>query len=309
MPPFDTFTYNFARDRAELYEDLRRHKVNWVSMSEPQWRLDGGKLILDFTYLDQEITLSKGKGPHLAVYGFIKNMADRLQNEYEIPWDDPRAKEYIIEYARRWAAHLEELGMSPDQYAWQIYDEPRNKTDFARLREIVPLLKEAVPQVRFALDPLTKDPELYRDMGPYIDLWIPHHGMVYTADPERDPTTVGQRMPDASTAATMDVLLKNRKEGSRMWCYMQYAHQEQAYRECPAAVFRHYVWRIIWGLKADGVAFHAHWYASGQLKRPCKGWEAFREGIEDVQWALLLQEAVEEGRVDKELGHRALRAV
>jgi len=160
-------------------------------------------------------------------------------------------------------------------------------------------------------DPQAKKPREgdTRDVAPYIDLWIPHHGTVYAVDPLRDPDTVAQRMPNHN-AAILGLLREFRKKyGAKYWTYHQYGTEDGSYRECPVMIFRHHVWKTIWGMQANGVSFFAHYYVTGHLKYPCKGWEAFREGVEDVEWALLLKKAIEDGKVDQQTGRVALREV
>lgn len=304
--PFDTFAFNYARHSPECIADLLRHKVNWFSLSEPPWELVDGRVVINFDSVDREVPVSLGKGPHLSIYGWVQSMAKTLREKHGISWEDPRTKLAIADYLRQWTVHLEGLGLGREDYVLQVWDEPRTPEEFEKLREIMPLLRQLAPDVRFATDPLTQDADFLHDMSPHIYLWIPHHGTVFVNDP--DPETVAQRMPDNNNAMTLGVYKAHQRAGARLWTYHQYGGRN-GHGMCPVLIYRHYVWKIVWRMKADGVSFFAHWYASGHLKYPSKGWEAWREGVEDVQWAMLLRDAVESGKLNTPRAREALQQV
>jgi hypothetical protein len=150
------------------------------------------------------------------------------------------------------------------------------------------------------------DVGLIQELGRYVDLWLVHLDAAFVLDPKREPRTAAVRFPESPAAAVLSFLAKRPREGSRYWAFIGDGNEQFCYLGCPAARFRHFVWKAIWSMGADGVAVDGHAALSGGLEQPSKAWEAFREGIEDVQWALMLKAAVRDGSVDRKTGSRAL---
>lgn len=318
--PFDVYSYNYGDHMHR--EFLASYRLNWFTMSEPNFDIVDNQIVLDFGNANGAIADHRQFGAKLlSIYGFVQKLDKELREKHQISWEDARTKTFIVSYFEQWVAYLKSQGLMYDDYAMSLWDEPglKDRSDEQKLLEICPLLRKADPDVQLALDFCAERPEFFEQISPYVDLFIPIKDMVIV--PSRD----AEGLLDALKAKGVSANSMAYKQASRqlqfkrlrhdqerrksLWTYDQKATDAGSHLICPIDLYRRQPWLTVWNGGFDGVAFFASWYASGGGREPCKGLEAWREGVEDVQWLLLLQDELRNLETTAAVGRQSPEAL
>jgi hypothetical protein len=140
----------------------------------PKARFDkSGKLTgeLDFSKHDKYV-LRHVKNDGLILYGGYQGALKGDDKYMSDAW-----KKAHKEWIRKWIAHLKELGITYDRFAFYPVDEPGLDGD-GRVNEFITLgrlIREADPKAQIYTDPAGQITlEHLKKMAPYVDIWCPH---------------------------------------------------------------------------------------------------------------------------------------
>lgn len=318
--PFDSYSYNYGG--GEHIDFLARYRLNRFTLTEPDYKLEDGKMVLDFKEVDAKIQDARRNGGKLlSIYGFVQKLDKELPEKYGLKWDDPKTKPLIVSYFKQWMDHMKEKEVPWDDFGICLWDEPGmgGNADAVekKLLEICPLLKAAAPQVHLANDLIEHRPQFWKEFAKYVDILIPYHGIVNISSTDAEAELKDMQAKNVPSGSFWrnwtenQILFKEfRKAGNqKLWTYNQKATGNSAHKICPMDLYRREAWRTVWNMDFDGVAFFASWYASGSGKAPCKGFEAWREGIEDIQWMMMLRDEVQRVKNSSELKAKAGEAL
>jgi hypothetical protein len=283
--PFGTYSYNFGT--SDPTADLVRHRNTWFTLAAPTvngYDVGSGSITLDFTGTDATVAEARSYGGKLiSAFGFVRS----LQLDHGLDWNNPAHQPLIRSYFTQWIDHMDALGVGYDAYAIYLWDEPDAATT-SKVLDLCPQLRAARPQVRLvnSLNQIFSAGDVTQWQG-CLDYFIP---IRYALE---------------HNAPLVDAFETVQAGGGRVWTYDQKAYQNDALTIDPIDLYRRQPWRTVWNQGFDGVSFFssAYAYAStpGQVT-PGKGMEGWREGIEDVQWLVMLRQRVDELRALPDLG-------
>lgn len=242
-----------------------------------------GKLAIEWTAFDEELTRMKGRGQ------LLFHMAEPAI-EFKDSVNDTERHAVFVEYVRAFRDHLAEAGIGYGGFALYPVDEPG--LDYGPRIPVflaaASLFREADPEIRIYTDPV---PGLswrdYQRIAPYVDVWCPNMRLVtglLVADPRMQ-----------------DIL----RSGKPVWSYECVSQVKSL---SPLRYNRANAWRAFYfGLSGVGhwtfsTTQQNHWFANaghndeyalvypGERPVPSVRWEAVRDGLEDVAAASLLRE-------------------
>jgi hypothetical protein len=198
----------------------------------------------------------------------------------------------FVAYLRAWVAHLEELGLTYDDWALYPYDEP--STPFTEttlnLIEVAKVIRQADPNILIYADPTSGTTmETVKMFTGLIDIWQPSAELLERLGPEL--------IPEA------------KRVGKHVWFY------DAAGNAKTLSCLGIYRWRFwyAWNLGITGVGwwvyashgsadrwdgpnptgdFFATIYDGPNGPVTSKRWEAAREGVEDYEYLWMLRETV-----------------
>jgi hypothetical protein len=320
LPPSSrmaVFTWNYGMGSGPYLDFLKRMKCNWFSAGNPDFTVENGRLQCDFEKTDKILAEVKQRGRAMFIFSALGDFNKSLKKQTGKGANHPHYDELLREYLTRWVKHMRELGWEPEDWAVQLWDEPGMKGHwdkdwvFKLIARAAEIIHQVEPQAQVMENPLMRFNKRYYDMiADEVDIWCPHGGTVYLTEDTRGVAweEVKDLDPQAShrdSCLMHQVYLRrlcNRYDAVR-WTY--YQHRPDATRS-PIGFFRHFPWKNEW-MGFEGVSFWSSWYTTaGTLENPnylgtkkwwlhtLKGMYGWREGVEDVQYLELLEDAVRE---------------
>ena len=281
----------FTESALETLDDMARHGVNVFPRTDlPAGSVDEvGKLLMDWTKLDETLDRLRGRGQIL-----VQLCQPPLSFAQPAGPEQTRARE--VEYVRALRDHLLEKGLNYDDFAFYPVDEPG--LDYGPRVPVyvaaAQLFREADPKLRVYTDPVPglswKD---YQQIEPLTDVWCPNMRLVN-----------GLLAGDPRIKSVMD-------SGKPVWSYECVS---QVRSLSPLCYNRANAWRACYfGL--DGIGFWTHsttptdpWLTGKSINDeyalvypgvrpvPSVRWEAVRDGLEDVAALEMLKKRVEARR-------------
>ncbi len=272
----------------EAMEDLRSHYINsFVIPVCPPAKADAqGNLVgtPDFAGLDKQIALYRkhaklliffwgaDANAHLSLFPELKFLSD--------PW-----KKALAEYYRAWLAHMDEAGLSKDQYVMYVYDERSSP----EVQEIYALLKQVAPDVRLLLNPTTgynrgELEKIAKDVG----VWQPSYEALVHSHPEDyeflKSTGKDRWIYSCSNGTPMPTYDYNLRRHWVAWSLgctglAQWAYADHGGWESDDS------WRFVRG--AFAMVYASPHAPPGlhlsETLTPSRRWEAWRQGAQDYQ--------------------------
>ena len=268
----------FPANTEAVIDDMVRHGVNIFPRtgSVPKAKMgEDGRLTFDWSALDVDLKLFKGKGQ-------ILFQVSAPPITFSGSPTDAQKHEAGLAYLRQWRDYLKERGWGYDDYAFYPVDEPgfNYGNSVSILLESAAWFREADPKFRIYTDPVptlsTADFERIRS---FIDVWCPNMRLVSGL---------------LSHDARMEWIRDSKKE---TWSYECVG---QVRSLSPLRYNRANAWRgYSFGLQ--GIGFWTHctapidpWLTAktlddeyalvypGRLPVASARWEAVRDGLEDV---------------------------
>ena len=283
---------------SESLHDLLNHYINiYIIPNESLPKVKAnpqGELIdkIDFSECDRQIETYRASCRQLGFFwgGDAHSSLGRWLFP-ELEFLSPPWRHAVSAWYAAWLEHLEQKGLSSDDYFMYVYDEKSSED----VRQVYQLLKTLAPDVRLLLNPTTgyNLGEL-KSIADYVDIWMPSYEAVIKPYPE-----------------DFEFL---KSTGKTLWMY-------SCTNGTPMPVYdynlkRHWIaWRLgITGVAQWAYADHGGWNSSNswewvlgahatiytqsnaprQLKlvepiTPSKRWEAWREGSQDYQLLAMTQ--------------------
>jgi hypothetical protein len=296
--PIATFNWDYARNERYV-EDLAAHHTNsYLIGTHPRMRFDDEGNVTgeaDWSSHDRllQVKLRHARangGIIVFSYGIVRDFHNlmRARHGWEFmsePWE--RAfRAWVAEFER----HLrEDIGMSHDEYAVQIWDEATHSNAELALRG-GQLCREVVPQMRLCMDG-AQNPEEVRLLDPVVDLWIPHQSALYNRAHSDELREIYREIAEA---------------GEPVWTYTCSTNMKSL---SPLDYYRLKEWRV-WDLGVGGSCYWAYnswrgdpWddfdgtiadcgsiYNGPDRPITSRRWEATRDGREDYKAMHLLRE-------------------
>lgn len=320
LPPTSrmaVFTWNYGMGSEPHLDFLKRMKCNWFSAGNPDFTVEDGRLRCDFEKMDKTLAEVKKRGRAMFIFSALGDFNKSLKKQTGRGSEHPQYDEFLREYLTRWVRHMRELGWEPQDWAVQLWDEPGMKGHwdkdwvFKLIARGAEIIHEVEPDAQVMENPLMRFNKRYYDMiADDVDIWCPHGGTVYLTEDTREVKWEEVRDLDPQ-ASHRDSCLMHQVYLRRLcaehdavrWTY--YQHRPDATRS-PIGFFRHFPWKNKW-MGFEGVSFWSSWYSTaGALKDPIylgtkkwwlhtlKGMYGWREGVEDIQYLELLQDAARE---------------
>jgi hypothetical protein len=299
--PLTLCTWDYVPNRwfpsrtTEVLNDMGRHGVNVFPRNAiPPARADpAGKLTIDWTPLDAELSRLEGRGTIL----FHLN---HPPIEFATQRTEPEKRASELDYIRSLRDHLKEHSRNYADYAFYLLDEPGLDygTNVVVLLDAGKLFREADPKLLTYTDPVPglswKD---FERIEPLVDVWAPNMRLV-------------------SGLLSGDPRIERIMKAKTVWSYECVAQVKSL---SPLRYNRANAWRAkFFGLGGIGFWTHStteadHWLAGktdndefalvypGELPVPSARWEAVRDGLEDVAAITLLEEQI---RLHRDAGTR-----
>ncbi len=298
LMPIATFNWDYARQESYV-EDLVAHHTNSFLLSTgPKMRFDAEGNVLDeadWSDYDKLLQLKlrharENGGIIVFSYGIVRDFDRRMRSQHgwefmSEPWE--RAfRAWVAEFER----HMrEDIGMSHDEYAVQIWDEATHHNAELSLQG-GQLIREIVPEMRLCMDG-AQSPDEVRMLDPVVDLWIPHQRVLFSGEHAEELREVYREIAEA---------------GEPVWTYTCSTHMKSL---SPLDYYRLKEWRV-WQLGLDGSCYWAYnswrgdpWddfdgtiadcgtiYDGPDRPITSRRWEATRDGREDYKAMHLLRE-------------------
>ena len=268
----------FPANTEAVIDDMVRHGVSIFPRtgSVPKATMGAdGRLTFDWSTLDVDLNLFKGKGQ-------ILFQVSSPPITFSGSPTDAQKHEAGLAYLRQWRDYLKERGWGYDDYAFYPVDEPGYNygNSVSLLLEAAAWFREADPKFRIYTDPVpTLSKADFERIRPFIDVWCPNMRLV-------------------SGLITRDARMEWIRDSKKpMWSYECVG---QVRSLSPLRYNRANAWRgYSFGLQ--GIGFWTHcttqtdpWlpgktqddeYAlvyPGRLPVASARWEAVRDGLEDV---------------------------
>jgi hypothetical protein len=286
-------------DRPEVLSALVEHGTTVFFGTAPDAECDAsGKLTapMDFAAHDEAVK-------RLAPHGFLLYVSPQGHLKGEPFLSEPWRKAFVA-YIRAWAAHMNDLGVDPKNWALYPYDEP--STPYAattlNLVEVAKLIREANADVLIYTDPTSgttmESVEMYKDL---IDIWCPSSELLDRLGPEMLPVARQYATEiwyydapgRAKTLATLGHY--------RRWIWHAW---NQGFTGAGWWVFAHHADADRWDGPNSTGNFYATAYDSPHGVVTSRRWEATREGIEDYEYLYMLREAIRDAEARGVAPHR-----
>jgi len=310
----EVYTWNYGNTSREHLTFLQSMKVNWFSLSNPDFTVEGDKLTCEFKNTDASIEAVKPFGKGMFIFSAVHDFNKKLAEQAKVKRDDARYEPLLRQYLTQWMQHMKDVGSKPEDYAIELWDEPgqRGYWDkdwvFELIAKAADIMRETEPKVQIMENPLMAFNQHFYDLiADDVTIWSPHGGTVYLTEDTREKTwedakglNAGESHRNSCFMNQMYLKKLCREHGARRWTY--YQHKPDATR-CPLGYFRHFPWKNKW-MGFEGVSFWSCWYnTGGALEDPIylgtrewwlyalKGMYGWREGVEDVQYLEMLEDA------------------
>lgn len=296
--PIATFNWDYARNERYV-EDLVAHHTNSFLLSTgPRMSFDDEGNVTgdaDWAVYDQMLQVKlrharENGGTIVFSYGIVRDFETTMRGRHgwefmSEPWQKA-FRTWVAEFER----HMrEDIGMSHDEYAVQIWDEATHTNAELALKGAL-LIREVVPEMRLCMDG-AQSPDEVRMLDPVVDLWIPHQSALYTRERAEELREVYRQIAEA---------------GEPVWTYTCSTHMKSL---SPLDYYRLKEWRV-WDLGVGGSCYWAYnswrgdpWddfdgniadcgsiYDGPEQPITSRRWEATRDGREDYKAMHLLRE-------------------
>lgn len=274
------------------FQDALDRGVNIFFMNPasvaPKLREDGSYPPIDFTALDRQIRDHAGCPMAIGAYS-ISLQYDGWARKAGITYMSDAYRKGFVSWVRDWVAHLKGLGLSYDDFAFELVDEPSPDEKLQMHIDTGKLMREADPRARIVCTTNFADLDKLERISPFVDVWIPQ----------------GKVLEDPAAREFM------KRTGREMWMYVC---EGDSKRRSPVTYYRVLPWQAF-RYDLTGWGFFAHmWYgespweatnASGKylatystiypgLSGPVtsRRWECYFKGHEDFRALHLLKSLV-----------------
>ncbi|HOJ33080.1 MAG TPA: PQQ-binding-like beta-propeller repeat protein [Candidatus Hydrogenedentes bacterium] len=275
-------------DNDAVLTDLVEHGVTVFFPASPKgkWGQDGKRVgELDFSEHDRTVR-------RLAPHGFLLFLSPQSCVDGPAFLSEPW-KQAFVSFVRDWVAHLNQLGLSYEDWAFYPYDEPSSPFTETTLHlvEVAKLIREADPNVLIYADPTSGTTmESVNMLTGLIDIWQPSSELLERLGSELLPVAkrVGKEVwfyDAAGGAKTLSCLGMYRH---RFWFAWQNGLTGVGWW-----VYAHHSGEDLWdGPNATG-DFFATVYDGVKGPISSKRWEASREGVEDYEYLVMLRDHID----------------
>lgn len=166
--------------------DALGHGVNIFLMppqsSAPKLDKDGNITApIDYKAHDRVIAQYGGRGMMMLGAYSIGVQWDRWTTNAGYEYMGPAYRKGFINWIRDWIAHSKKLGMSYNDFAFELVDEPAGKEKFQLHLDTGKLMREADPKARIVMTTNFVEDEKLRAISPYVDVWVPSGNTLETA--------------------------------------------------------------------------------------------------------------------------------
>ena len=255
-----------------------------------------GELVGTIDFADHDAVVKR-----LAPHGIIMFLSPQSGLSGQPFLSDAWSKAFI-QYLRTWIAHLKELGLSYEDWAFYPYDEPSSphgKT-IRNLVKVAKLIRQADPKALIYTDPTSGTTmESINMLSGLIDIWCPSDELIARFDGD-----------------LISILKPLAKE---VWFY---AASGRSRTLSPLGLYRQRFW-YAWNAGLTGAGWWTYYYGDYLWDGPnpsgdyfstvytapgaivtSKRWEAAREGMEDYEILFLLKQEIsraKEAGADRQL--------
>lgn len=202
----------------------------------------------------------------------------------------------FTDYLRKWAAHMNGLGFTYENWALYPYDEPSVPfgESAQNLVKVAKVIREADPNIRIFANPMSgATKETAEILAEWVDIWCPQIELLDRARDEflplaRDHADEIWTYEVLTSAKTISSLGGYRKKfwytwnlgfvGAGWWSFAQNDSVDP------------------WDGPSEADGFNCTVYNAPEGVVTSKRWEATREGIEDYEYLWLLREAIRNAR-------------
>ncbi|HQP97733.1 MAG TPA: PQQ-binding-like beta-propeller repeat protein [bacterium] len=270
-------------------EDQIAHGVNVFVVGVPaKGQFDPeGNLVGEIDYLSHDAVMTRHT-PH----GIV--LFHRLaQLEGPAPEFSPVWQKAYNAFIHKWVAHLKEMGIGYDRFAFYPIDEPglNDGRGVEIFMQWAVATQEADPEVRMYANPVPQITwnDLQR-MAPYVDIWCPYHLSWF---PEDKLAFIRKTETIQWTYACAD----NAKHLSPLAYYRARAWQVRHFGFTGMGFYTYYLpgvnpWLI------PSIGFDYQMVYSGESVVISKRWEAVRDGVEDFEMLIALNSVAEKARLE-----------
>ncbi|MDZ4198037.1 MAG: hypothetical protein U1E27_01995, partial [Kiritimatiellia bacterium] len=337
--PMPLTTYNWpyhefapiAADPAAAARDLAAHYIDTAPIHPtqlPRFTIDdsGNVLQADYARFDEVVRLYMDAGIRKFIFfsffgdwvGGLVRPLGHLAGGRQFPIGTPEWENAIASMTVHWLAHLESLGLSPEDCAMYPIDEPTDPMMEEGGIAILKQFKKADPRVRTFITPHKHTSvSIMRKMANVVDIWCPH--LYFETFPrDDDPDTWGDLIGFSQEEieffrerqkAGDAVHLYNCQEPSKSyhpigryrrllwlaWHYGWTGAGHWAYADTGRARGETSAWTDLDGARRDGAVIYDAATAPAHVTRkeaqiPSRRWEAWRDGVEDYAYLWLLRQ-------------------
>ncbi len=280
-------------NQKEYFRDALDRGVNIFFMNPasvaPKLRADGSYPPIDFTRLDRQIREHAPIRRAVGAYNVSVQFTDWAE-EAGIPYMSDAYRKAFVSWMRDWIERVKSLGLSYDDFAFELVDEPAPEEKLRMHIDTGRLLREADPRARVVCTANFPELDKLRRIEPFVDIWVPQ----------------GKVLEDSAAREFM------KRTGKEMWMYVC---EGDSKRRPPVAYYRAVPWQAFrhdlagWGFFAHMWQGESPWdaaSASGKylatystvypgLNGPVtsRRWECYFKGHEDFRALHLLKSLVE----------------
>lgn len=230
-------------------EDALDHGVNIFFMNPasvaPKLSKDGSFPPIDFASLDRQFRDHAPIRRAVGAYNVSIQFTDWAK-EAGIEYMSDAYRKAFIAWMRLWIDHVKSLGLSYDDFAFELVDEPAPEDKLRMHIDTGKLIRDADPQARVVCTTNFSEMDKLERIEPYVDIWVPQ----------------GKVLEDAAAHEFM------KRTGKEMWMYVC---EGDSKRRPPVAYYRVLPWQAF-RYDLAGWGFFAHMW---QGERP---WESVSAG-------------------------------
>lgn len=277
------------------------YDTSWEVLPWPKLSPEGELLAKpDYTPLDQAIKLHQGKGKTRPFFLFWLGMDTGKEDNYGLQSgltpQSPQWKKGLHNWLVDWTTHLREIGLTTDDYAFYITDEP-DLNELERTLHFGEVAKAIDPSIKIYADCsfVYDDPALNDKIMAVTDIWQPDERMirirpdqwgVLKSYPRKTlwmyDCRVGMRQRDAGIYDYYRLLtwraLQNNLTGVWYWTYCQPATGEKPWD----------------GSLTDGSGAMLVYPGDNHTLIMSVRWELIRTALDDAKYYRLLQQAAKQ---------------
>jgi len=283
-------------------QDLLDHGTTVFSVSAPLMNYDhNGRLNSEINWQQHDNWILKYKDKGVIL---VPSFQGVIRVPQHVPmWSESWKMAYMAGL-RQYVKHLKSLGFDYTDWALYPYDEPwlTGMGLAEMLYDIAVLTKETDPNIQIFTDPAgMPTPENSKKFVSLIDIWMPMIDLL---------------KEDKS------LLNFYKSSGAKVWAYeapdqIKLLKPLGLYRLQPWLAFRYglsgcgmwtYNYGNLWPVDQSEQQTWGIIYEDGQTLVTSRRWEAYRDGVEDYNMLVLLQEAIEEKKAEDSTSSALLHA-